>query len=90
MTGRRERLTIQVFITSLVVGGICFVFSYCILVLIGLQAGLIKLIVFGPPPHPRDWPETLWIVVMWVGSLGISGLSSWAFFRYAKRFITAK
>ena len=85
----RERVTIQVFITSLVVGAISFAISLYILALIGLLAGFLKITLFGPP-HSSDWPETFWWIVTWVGSLGLSVLSSRAFFHYAKRFIPAK
>jgi hypothetical protein len=90
ITARRERLTIQVFITSLIVGVICFALSFLVLLLIGLRVGFLKIILLGPPPDSEDWAETLWWIVIWVGSFSLSVLSSWAFFRYAKRLVFAK
>jgi hypothetical protein len=86
MKGRRDRRTVQVLIMSLVVGALCFLFSFFILVVVGIYSGFLDLILFGPPPRPQYW----WIVV-WVGSVGTCVFSTRAFFRYASReFIPAK
>jgi len=90
MTARRERMTIQVFIVSLVVGLICFVLAFYLLLQIGLQAGFLKLILFAPPPDSKDWQEMAWWTVIWVGSFSVAVLLARTFFRYAKRFIPAK
>ena len=90
MTARRERIARQVLVTSLVVGTITFVLSFFLLIWIGLFAGFLKLHLFEPPAYSRDWSETLWWVVVWGGCSSLSILSSWLFFRYAKKFIPLK
>jgi len=86
MRTQRERQIVRgLFFASIGVGGVFFVILLCILTLIGLQAGFLKLRVFGPPPHPRDWAETIWSVVMWGGSSCIAMLSAWGLFRFGKK-----
>jgi len=78
MKGRRDRRTVQVLILSLVVGALCFFFSFYILVVVGIYSGFLDFTLFGPPPRPQYG----WIAV-WVGSVGTCVFSSLAFFRYA-------
>jgi hypothetical protein len=87
MTERRDRVARQVAIASLFVAIIFFVLSFYVLVAIGFWTGMIKLHLFEPAPYSRDWSETLWWLVVWGGSSGLSILSFRAFFRFAKKFI---
>jgi len=65
-----------VLFAAIVVGTICFFISLVILTRIGVEAGFVKLLVFGPPPHPQSRPKTMWVVVTWVGSFCSGILSS--------------
>jgi len=84
--GSKRRTPVPgVLFASIVVGTIYFFISLVILTLIAVEAGFLKLLVFGPPLHPQSWPKTMWVVVTWVGSSCSGILSSWAFFRVARK-----
>jgi hypothetical protein len=90
MTARRDDAVRQVRFISLVFGAICFVATFVLLVWIGIYAGFFRLRLFEPPAYSRNWPQTLWGVVVWGGSFSVSILSSWLCLRYARKFIPRK
>jgi hypothetical protein len=90
MRARRDRVIRQVFITSLIVGAICFVGSFVLFLSIGINVGLIKLHLFATTRYSTDWSEVFGWVIVWGGSFGIAILSTWLFLSYTKKFVPPK
>ncbi|HWY08142.1 MAG TPA: hypothetical protein VNY24_14880 [Candidatus Acidoferrales bacterium] len=84
MSNRKAQEVFQVFLTSIVLGVVCFGVSFFCLLSIGFNIGVLKIVVFGPPQQPGSL-EMAWTLVVWVGSTSFALLSSYAFFHLVKR-----